>query len=100
MAYKITLVNAGVPTEVTARAASAEVTTHTEGLDSLEVTVGWKLNDLREDPAYETIIYTWPSAMSRLQLNREDTGVLVFDGQVHAVGYSRDTDEFEIHAQS
>jgi len=100
MAYKITLLHAGVPTDVTAPAASASVATITEGLDSHDVHVTWKLNDLRDDPMYDVIKYTWPGPMARLQLRRLDDDSLVFDGQVHAVAANRDVDEFAIEAQS
>lgn len=100
MAYKITLVHAGVPTDVTALAEAASVETITEGLDSHEVSVTWRLGDLRDDPAYDVIRYTWPGAMTKLELRREDTDVLVFSGQVHAVTARRADDEFTITAQS
>ena len=99
MTYRITLVSAGVPTDVTATASEASVKTVTEGLDSLDVYVAWHLGDLREDPAYDVIKYTWPGTMSRLQLRRDSDDVLVFDGQVYAVAADRAEDEFSISAQ-
>lgn len=100
MTYKITLSYSGVPTEVVAPASSASVETHTEGLDSLRVSVTWKLNDLQDDPNYETIRYTWPSPTTRLQLRREDNDVMVFDGQVHGLEADRDANTFTVHAES
>lgn len=100
MTYTVTLVTAGVSTPVSAAAESASVITHTEGLDSLEVSVTWALNTLRDDPNYETISYVWPGSLVRLQLHREDTSALVFDGQVHAITASREEDSFTISAQS
>lgn len=100
MHYKISLVHSGVETEIITSAESASVETKTEGLDTLDVKVSWKLADLREDPAYETAIYTWPGSMSRLKIVRSDNDVLVFDGQIHAVDYDRDLDRFQLSAQS
>lgn len=100
MAYTITLVIGGVVTPVSAPAESASVSTITEGLDSLDCHVAWSLNTLRDDTAYDAIKYVWPGALARLQLHREDTMALVFDGQVHAVAADRGEDRFTIRAQS
>lgn len=100
MSYKITLVHSGTPTDVTAVPDKASVKTLTEGLDAHQVTVSWQLADLRDDPAYETIRYTWPGSMTRLQLRRESDDVLVFDGQIHAVSADRGEDRFTLSAQS
>lgn len=100
MTYKITLVSGGVSTDVTATASEASVKTITEGLDSLDAYVAWHLGDFREDPAYDVLKYTWPGSMSRLQIRREDTDALVFDGQVYAVSADRAGDEFTISAQT
>lgn len=100
MHYKITLVNAGVPTEVTAPFSEASVKTITEGLDSLDVYVCWNLTDLADDPEYDVIKYTWPGPTSRLQVRRSDNDVMVFDGRVYAVTADRGEGEFSISAQS
>ena len=100
MTYKITLMTSGVPTEIETQATEASVKTITEGLDAHEVSVTWRLEDIREDPNYEVIRYVWPGALVRLQLRRESDDVLVFDGQVHAVAANREEHTFTLTAQS
>lgn len=100
MAYDIAVIVSGTRTEIEALAESASVKTITEGLDTHEVVVTWSLNTLRDDPNYDTLRFLWPGAMTRLELTRQDTGAVVFNGQIHSVEASRADDTFTLTAQS